>query len=52
MVVGFTINLPWSEIIGKFKKICKSSFENISGDGIYETLDYESTLKILKPHNK
>jgi hypothetical protein len=45
-VVDAIIKLPWFEIIDKFQNCWRKSQDDSSGDKIYETLQYESTLEI------
>ena len=41
------LDLPWIEIIGELWKIGKKAIQGMANEGIYETLEYESTLEIL-----
>jgi len=45
-IVEVIFSLPWTEIFDKVKKKRLKSSIDASGDGIYETLEYESTLEI------
>ncbi len=40
------LDLPWVEIIGELWKIGKKIVRGLSNEGIYEVLDYETTLEL------
>ena len=43
------LDLPWIEIMGEVWKIGKKVMRGMANEGVYETIEYESTLEI---HNK
>ena len=40
------LDLPWIEIIGEFWKITNKLMRGFASEGMYETLEYESTLEL------
>ena len=51
--IAALLSLPWVEIIAEAWKLGKKIIRGLSQEGIYEVLDYESTLELLdkKGHN-
>ena len=45
--VGLLLYLPWVEILGQIWKMGRKIFRGLSNEGIYEVLEYDSTLEIL-----
>jgi hypothetical protein len=45
-------NMPWIEVIGQLWKIGKKVMRGLTSEGVYEVLDYESTLEILDREGK
>jgi len=43
------LNLPWLEIVGELWKVSSKILRGMANEGVYEVLDYESTLEI---HNR
>ena len=43
------LSLPWIEIIGELWKLISKMLRGMANEGVYEVLDYESTLEI---HNR
>ena len=43
------LDLPWIEIMGEVWKIGKKVMRGMANEGVYETIEYESTLEI---HNR
>ena len=41
-----TLSLPWFEIAGKMWKIGRKVMRGLANEGVYEVLDYESTLEL------
>jgi len=46
------LDFPWVEIIGKAWKICRMLLRGFASEGMYEVLDYESTLELLDSKGK
>jgi hypothetical protein len=44
--VTITLSLPWFEIAGKMWKIGRKVMRGLANEGVYEVLDYESTLEL------
>jgi hypothetical protein len=45
-VVAFLLGLPWPEIIGNMWREGRKILRGLSHEGMYEVLDYESTLEL------
>lgn len=41
------LGLPWPEIVGKLWKVSRKIMRGLSNEGMYEVLDYETTLELL-----
>ena len=46
------LDLPWFEIAGKIWKIGRKVMRGLSNEGMYEVLDYESTLELKDKRGK
>jgi hypothetical protein len=40
------LDLPWIELLGELLKYGRKALRGLTNEGVYETLDYESTLEI------
>ena len=45
--VGLLFYIPWLDVLGEFWKYGRKLFRGLTDEGIYEVLEYESTLEIL-----
>ena len=50
--VTITLGLPWFEIVGELWKIGRKLMRGLASEGMYEVLDYESTLELLDSKGK
>src|SRR4030067_2297649 len=44
--IDIILNLPWPEMAGEIWQIGKKVMKGLSSEGMYEVLDYETTLKL------
>lgn len=51
-IVALLLGVPWIEVIAEVWKVGKKVFRGLSDEGMYEVLEYESTLEILDPEGK
>jgi len=47
MIAKLMLTIPWPEILGSTWKYGKRLFRGLSHEGMYEVLEYESTLELL-----
>lgn len=47
IIQGFLLDLPWASILGDAWKYFRKLLRGLSQEGIYEVLDYHSTLELL-----
>ena len=50
--VSILLGLPWYEIAGEVWKIGRKIMRGLASEGMYELLDYESTLELLDKEGK
>lgn len=50
--VTLLLGVPWIEVIAEVWKVGKKVFRGLSDEGMYEVLEYESTLEILDVEGK
>ncbi|MFC1878927.1 hypothetical protein ACFLZW_03340 [Chloroflexota bacterium] len=51
-LILYFLGLPWSEIIGELWKSALKALRGQANDGMYEVLDYETTLELRDPGGK
>src|SRR3989344_9631783 len=45
-ILTMVLGLPWFEIVGELWKVGKKLMRGLSNEGMYEVLDYETTLEL------
>ena len=50
ITVGF--GLPWFELVGELWKLGRKIARGLANEGMYEVLDYETTLELLDRQGK
>jgi hypothetical protein len=50
--ITVTLGLPWFEVLGEVWKMGRKLMRGLASEGIYEVLDYESTLELLDDKGK
>jgi hypothetical protein len=50
--IGLVLGLPWFEIAGELWKIGRKLMRGLSIEGVYEVLEYESTLELKDRHGE
>jgi hypothetical protein len=50
--ITVTLGLPWFEILGEVWKMGRKLMRGLSNEGMYDVLDYESTLELLDDKGK
>ena len=46
------LDLPWPEIVGELWKYGRKVMRGFSNEGMYEVLEYESTLELIDQEGK
>lgn len=52
MWLATALGLPWFEIAGELWKIGRKLMRGLANEGIYEVLEYDSTLELVDPRGK
>ena len=52
LITAFLFDLPWIEILGSSWRLARKAIRGLSQEGMYEVLDYQSTLELLDVQGK
>src|SRR5690606_22129364 len=51
-LVALLLSLPWIEILAETYKLVRTLWRGLADEGMYEVLEYESTLELLDQYGK
>ena len=51
-LIALLLALPWMDILAEIYKLLRTLWRGLADEGMYEVLEYESTLELLDRHGK